>query len=100
MARGEPTKTFQVLACATPEQREQSPSKLIKMVDALRSGRMHIVTNNAYYYPLQLHDDIEKVIYTRCAREGICWGGAQAEDVIHLPGARPFVQHIDAGVIS
>jgi hypothetical protein len=85
--------------CATPEQREQSLSTLIKGVDRLRSDiervppseaefirreqyeaalaglkgndtRMRIVMNNPYYYPLHLHDNIDKVLNPLRRAEG------------------------------
>lgn len=85
--------------CATPEQREQSLSKLISMVDALRNDvervppsdaqfirqeqrdaawaglrgnytRMRTIMSNPYYYPLQLHDAVDKVLEPLKRAEG------------------------------
>jgi hypothetical protein len=83
--------------CSTPEQRESHLSKLIEMADALRSGiervppsdadfirrefndasfpenraRVGIVMMNPYFYPLQVHDDVDKVIdHLKGARRG------------------------------
>jgi hypothetical protein len=87
------------LDCATPEQREQSLSELIRAVDQLRDGiervppsdaefirresaeaisqsneaRFGIVQINRYFYPLRLHDEVDKVLNAlrQARRQGI-----------------------------